>query len=285
METLELDLIETPENVELQRRLAGIGTRFIAGLIDTLWLALIYLALLLLALIAGLGAVGWSAEGLVRGAGLWILAGLILAAFAVYWGYFVAFELRTNGQSPGKKVMRIRVVKLEGGAITFTDVAIRNLLRSVDVLPAAYIAAGLCMFATRRCQRLGDLAAGTVVVVEGGADYAATPRRRRAPRGDPWAPPPGARAPEGSELTPREHRLLMNYWSRRNDLTIEARQRVLPKLLLPALRRLGREPPGTNVAVLEGCLHHLLFPTAAPPAPPPQAPPPAATDETGADAP
>ncbi len=283
METLELDLIETPENVELQRRLAGIGTRFIAGLIDTLWLVLIYLVLFVLALIAGLGAAGWSREGLVTGSGLWILAGLILAAFAVYWGYFVVFELRTNGQSPGKKVMRIRVVKLEGGAITFTDVAIRNLLRSVDVLPAGYIAAGLCMFVTRRCQRLGDLAAGTVVVVEGGADYAATQRRGRAARGDTWVPPVGAEAPEGSGLTPREHRLLMNYWSRRNDLTVEARQRVLPKLLLPALRRLGQEPPGASVAVLESCLHRLLFPAAAPPARPPQAPPPA--DETGADAP
>ena len=277
METLELDFIETPENVELQRRLAGIGTRFIAGLIDTLWLVLIYLVLGLLAIIAGLGARALSPGQLVRGAGLWVLAALILSAFIVYWGYFVLFELRTNGQSPGKKVMKIRVVKREGGAITFTDVAIRNLLRSVDALPAAYVVAGVSMFVSRRCQRLGDLAAGTVVVLEAPPNYAATARSTREVLAPAGGPLPLAGPAEVSELTPQEHRLLSNYWSRRNDLTLEARQRILPKLLLPVLERLDRPRWARDVAGLETCLARLLFPAPAPPPPPP--PPPAPPGE------
>ena len=264
---LELDFIETPENVELQRRLAGIGTRFLAGFVDSLWLLLIYLVLIVVFFLTS-PTLDFRPGRLMASEGWWIVAALTIVAFVVYWGYYVFFELSTNGQSPGKKTMKIRVVKLEGGPITFTDVAIRNLLRVVDAMPIGYAVAGLFMFITKRSQRLGDLAAGTVVVLEGAtSDYSATKRRAdHKARSQEPAPPQTLRH---SELTAQEYRLLSNYWSRRHDLTAEARQRVLPKLLLPILRRLGLPPAGGGgLAGLERDLAQLLFPSPSSPPPP-----------------
>ena len=105
----DFDLIETPENVELRRCLSGIGSRLIAGILDTLLIALTYLTLGILLLLLGninvLDAVGVSSA-----AETWALVVLIFVAFSIYWGYFVLFEMWTNGQSPGKKYMKIRVV-------------------------------------------------------------------------------------------------------------------------------------------------------------------------------
>jgi uncharacterized RDD family membrane protein YckC len=166
----DFDLIETPENVKLQRRLAGIGSRFIAGLLDNLLIALMYIVLLLLLLILGINIL--SHMGISTALEMWVLAIMIFVAFLIYWGYFVLFEMLTNGQSPGKKYMKIRVVMLEGGGISLNSIAIRNLLRVVDAI-GLYAVAGITMFVTHKVQRLGDLAAGTVVISEEIPDYSA----------------------------------------------------------------------------------------------------------------
>lgn len=251
----EFDFIETPENVRLQRRLAGIGTRFIAGLMDSLMILLIYLVLFLVLLV-----VLWSTTGRMDSlgdlSGTLVVAVLILVAFAIYWGYFVFFELRTNGQSPGKKSQRIRVVKDGGMAVTFTDVAIRNLLRVVDGF-GGYLVAGICMFVTEKAQRLGDLAAGTVVVSEAVSDYTARSDKRKA--GIDWEDETSAAALRATGLSPEEYRVLYNYNARREQLTHEARVRLLAKLVVPILQRHGLTTQNLPSQTLERELDALLL--------------------------
>jgi uncharacterized RDD family membrane protein YckC len=156
--TLDFELIETPENVNLERRLAGIGSRFLAGLVDVLILAAIFIVLFLILLVGGLNLFS-SSSGMKEEAAAWLIAVVAALVFIVYWGYYVFFEACFNGQSPGKRALRIRVVKQGGGPITFVDVAIRNLLRVVDCI-GLYAVGGLAMFFSQKTQRLGDFAAG-----------------------------------------------------------------------------------------------------------------------------
>lgn len=243
---LDYDLIETPENVELERRLAGIGSRFLAGLLDNLILVLVYIVLSLLSVAAWLAA-GLDANDVVRGISGVVVAFLTLVFFAVYWGYFVFFELRGNGQTFGKKCMKVRVVKEGGGPITFIDAAIRNLLRPVDMI-GIYGVAGVAMFFSRKAQRLGDMAAGTVVISEQGLNYSARSDRRLAPAWEAEVTPEALRT---TGLTPREYSVLRNYWARRRQFTKEARARVLPRLLAPILERTGRRLEDHSLKALE----------------------------------
>ncbi|NIP28476.1 MAG: hypothetical protein GWN55_17040 [Phycisphaerae bacterium] len=248
----DFDIIETPENVELQRRLAGIGSRFIAGLLDTFLIILMYILLLLLFLILGINII--SHAGISDVLGVWMLAIMIFVAFLIYWGYFVLFEMWTNGQSPGKKYMKIRVVMLEGGGISLNSIAIRNLLRVVDGL-GMYAVAGIVMFVTHKVQRLGDLAAGTVVISEEIPDYSARYDKKKKVLDDEIITPAVL---EATGLKPQEYRLLHNYWLRREELTIEARSQILPQLLQPILVRLGHSIPDKSLPFLEIYVEKLM---------------------------
>ena len=140
--------------------------------------------------------------------------------------------------------------------MSFRAIAVRNLLRVVDGI-GFYVIGGAVMFFTSRSQRLGDLAAGTVIVCEGRTDYSAQPDRRRK------APPVEVAAPtseqlESSPLTPEEYRLLSNYWARRHQLSLQARSNLLPQLLHPVLERLGEPLPKGPVAQMERRLGELL---------------------------
>lgn len=247
----DFDFIETPENVELQRSLAGIGTRFIAGLLDNL---IIFASLLVVALIGILaGAWGMGKHPELGGA---VIGLLMVVFFLIYWGYFVFFEMVTNGQSPGKKSQRIRVVKDGGGAITFVDIAIRNLLRPVDFI-GLYAVAGLCMFLTRKSQRLGDLAAGTLVVSEAVSDYSAKSDKRRKAVGR-WEDEATAEVLRATQLTPEEYHALTSYWRRRSELTVAARHRLLDRLVRPILRRAGQLDDAETLQSLEYKLELLM---------------------------
>lgn len=248
----DYDLIETPENVELQRRLAGIGTRFIAGLMDTLLIALMYIVLLLSFLTLGINII--SKVGISDALEMWMLAIMIFIFFLIYWGYFVFFEMWTNGQSPGKKYLKIRVVMLEGGGISLNSIAIRNLLRVVDSL-GLYAVAGIAMFVTKKVQRLGDLAAGTVVISEEIPDYSARyDKKKRVLDNEAIT----STVLEATGLKPEEYRLLHNYWLRREELTIEARSQILPQLLQPILVRMGHSIPDKSLPFLEGYVEKLM---------------------------
>lgn len=247
----EFDLIETPENVELQRRLAGIGSRFLAGVLDTLIILLIYFLLLILLLIT---EVDIRSADFTSTSGIWLSAVLILVSYLIYWGYFVFFEMLTNGQSPGKKYVKIRVAQVEGGGLTFSSIAIRNLLRVVDFL-GFYAVAGIFMFFTKKVQRLGDIAAGTVVVSEEIPDYSSRyDKKMRIVDNESVV----STDLELTGLKPEEYRILRNYWLRRGELTIEARRQLLPRIVRPILERTGKILPNQSLEVLEEYVESFL---------------------------
>ncbi|MDE0297849.1 MAG: RDD family protein [Candidatus Poribacteria bacterium] len=162
--------IETPEQIEIDYSVAGIGSRFYAALID--------IALLLPILLVGSYVYVRAASDLDESLGNWLAAIAGIATFALQWGYYMAFEITTNGQSPGKRALGLRVIKAQGYPISFSDSAIRNIVRVVDFLPLFYGVGMLTMLMNKNWQRLGDLAAGTLVVKEGAK---ASPNPAKAP--------------------------------------------------------------------------------------------------------
>jgi uncharacterized RDD family membrane protein YckC len=149
--------IATPEGVEVEMVLAGLGSRFLARMLDTVIQLGCIIALLIVAAVTSDGSDG-SADGLG-------LAFLAIGTFLVLWAYDVAFETLAAGRTPGKRAAGIRVVGLRGESIGFRASAVRNVLRLFEVA-FAYLPAVLSIVLTRHGQRLGDLAAGTVVARE-----------------------------------------------------------------------------------------------------------------------
>jgi uncharacterized RDD family membrane protein YckC len=142
--------IATPEGVSLDLVLAGVGSRFMARLLDTV----IQLAIIL-ALAIGISAT--TAPGTVRA-----VARVLI--FLVIFAYDVPFEIWNGGRTIGKAAAGIRVTGGDGDHVGFFSSAIRNIMRIVDFLPVLYGVGVISMVSTRRDQRLGDLAAGTIVV-------------------------------------------------------------------------------------------------------------------------
>jgi uncharacterized RDD family membrane protein YckC len=156
--------IDTPENVTFDYEVAGIGSRFLAALVDTVLLVL--LQVIVLGTLIFIGLRRQDLFSLDDGP-TWILAVLSLIAFVFFWGYYIFFEILWNGQTPGKRWVGLRVIRLDGTPVTTAEVVIRNLVRTIDLLPAAYGVGVISMFVNQNSRRLGDLAAGTVVVHEG----------------------------------------------------------------------------------------------------------------------
>jgi uncharacterized RDD family membrane protein YckC len=156
-------IIETPERVELRFALASVGTRFLAGLIDHgIQAALIALsAFALLATGSALGSVVGDKNALN-----WALAIIGLILFGVSFGYFAFFETLWSGQTPGKRLMKLRVVREDGRPITFFEAFVRNILRGIDFLPSGYAVGVVSIILTNEARRVGDFVAGTVVVKE-----------------------------------------------------------------------------------------------------------------------
>jgi uncharacterized RDD family membrane protein YckC len=150
--------IETPESVTLEADVAGFGSRVLAALIDYL---IIIAALSLFYCIALSSVRPTDNRGLTA-------ALTILVLFAVFVFYHLVFELAWNGQTPGKRILKLRVVQVNGMPVTANGVVIRNLVRLFDMLPALYGIGLTSMFVTRHTQRLGDLAARTIVIHERG---------------------------------------------------------------------------------------------------------------------
>ena len=158
-------IIETPEQISLELPLAGIGSRFLALALDTLIQLVAGLALFLLWIT--LGALGLViASPAANQKSVWATAALILAAFLVQIGYFAFFESIWNGQTPGKRYLRLRVIRQGGQPISTYEAVARNLLRIVDSIPGVYAVGILCALLSAESKRLGDYVADTVVVYE-----------------------------------------------------------------------------------------------------------------------
>jgi uncharacterized RDD family membrane protein YckC len=158
-------IIETPEQTSIEFPLAGIGSRFLAIIIDILIQAGTTIVLVLM--FVGLGYSVRGALGRIPpSAGPWIAAILVFLAFLLMYGYFVLFEAIWNGQTPGKRLTHIRVIKDSGQPITAIDAVARNLMRIIDQMPFGYGIGVLCAWISPQSKRLGDYVAGTVVVHE-----------------------------------------------------------------------------------------------------------------------
>ena len=154
-------IIETPEQTALEFPLAGIGSRFLALAADT---ALQVISVFVLAIVATIAIPGaWLFRGT---GGLWAMAILILAVFVINVAYFGFFEAIWNGQTPGKRYARLRVMKDDGRPINAYEAIARNLLRLVDQLPGVYAVGIVSVLISKQNKRLGDYVAGTVVVHE-----------------------------------------------------------------------------------------------------------------------
>jgi uncharacterized RDD family membrane protein YckC len=136
----------------------GIGSRFMAALVDTAIILILQIVVnLTMVLLLG------NLLGLDLGSA-WITAVFGLISFALLWGYYIFFEMLWNGQTPGKRLVGLRVLRSDGTPITLTESIIRNLVRFVDFLPLFYGLGVVVMFVNAQSRRLGDLAAGTLVV-------------------------------------------------------------------------------------------------------------------------
>ncbi|HBR58762.1 MAG TPA: hypothetical protein DEA22_15040 [Blastocatellia bacterium] len=174
IETEETLIIETPERVPLAFSLASIGNRFLAAAIDhfiqyTSIISIIWLGFAITR-IDVFGSEGTTANGILGGMPNWIIAALIIATFLLFSGYFIFFEWLWDGQTPGKRLMKLRVIREDGRPITLWEAVARNLLRIFDAIPGLVIpiySVGLIVvFLSSRDQRVGDIFAGTVVIRE-----------------------------------------------------------------------------------------------------------------------
>ncbi len=157
--------IDTPENVTFDYDVAGIGSRFLAALADTL--AILVLQVIILGTLLWLVLRSAPTDSLFgSNAGYWFLGIVTLLSFIFFWGYYIFFEIMWNGQTPGKRWIGLRVIRLDGTPVTVAEVVIRNLVRMLDLLPTAYGVGVVTMFINENSRRLGDLAAGTVVVYD-----------------------------------------------------------------------------------------------------------------------
>jgi uncharacterized RDD family membrane protein YckC len=155
-----LDRIEisTPERVTVAYELAGVGSRMLAQAID---------ALVVSGILVGLFVAAGAISGPIA------LALAIGGATLTPVGYFLLLEWLRHGSTPGKAALRLRVICATGEPVGLQESAVRNLVRIADFLPGAYVLGGICAMASRDGRRLGDMAAGTIVVRLSEGDAAA----------------------------------------------------------------------------------------------------------------
>jgi uncharacterized RDD family membrane protein YckC len=156
--------IDTPELVALEFPLAGLGSRFLALLVDYFLQVLFFWGIIVLLAFSGAARGGGGTRGFSSISANWTIAIVIFVLFMFQWGYFTLFEAFWNGQTPGKRFVQLRVIQKTGRSISLFESMSRNLIRIVDAMPTLYIAGAICIFFSPRHQRLGDLVAGTLVV-------------------------------------------------------------------------------------------------------------------------
>jgi len=256
--TDETLVIETPERVPLHFALASIGNRFIACAIDhTIQIVLLFSLVIMFLIIEGFSDLG----NRVTSAPKWVIALLVIFVFVLMSGYFALFEWIWRGQTPGKRWLKLRVIREDGRPIGFFEAMVRNLLRNFDIMPSPFYSIGLIsVFATDRDQRVGDLVAGTVVVREREAEAPEFAEVFASPVSDPalrrsWKPVPFTA--DVNLLTEPEIQVVEGFLRRRWDLKDYPRQWMAWRVAMPILFKLR---PQYDVATFtyEGFLEELL---------------------------
>ena len=256
--TEDILVIETPERVPLHFALASIGNRFLACAIDHGLQALaIILMLLGFTLIANYSSIGDQ----ITSAPKWVKAIMIVVVFLIFSSYFAFFEWIWNGQTPGKRWLKLRVIREDGRPVTFWEAAVRNLVRTLDMMPAPFYSIGLIsVFVSASDQRVGDMVAGTVVVREREAEAPAFAQVFASPVSDPALRRsfnPVDFVADVDALTESEIQVVETFLRRRWDLVEMARQWMAWRVSLPILYKLR---PKYDLATFtyEGFLEELL---------------------------
>ena len=254
----EILVIETPERVPLHFALASIGNRFIACAIDhAIQIAGLIVLVILFSFVGNFSNFGSR----LTNAPKWVVALLIILVFLLMSGYFAFFEWIWNGQTPGKRWLKLRVIREDGRPISFFEAMVRNLLRNLDIMPSPFYSIGLIsVFASPSDQRVGDLVAGTVVVREREAEAPAFTEVFASPVSDQALRRsfrPVLFTADVSALTENEIAVVESFLRRRWDLKDYPRQWMAWRVSMPILFKLR---PSYDLATFtyEGFLEELL---------------------------
>ena len=226
--------IVTPENVRIEYALAGVATRAGAVALDTLLQSLLFLAVL--------GLRSLLEKHTKLPGSTWAGAILGIVAFVIFNAYFIYFEAVWNGQTPGKRYARLRTIREGGLPIDLSCSAVRNLVRTVDFFPLFYILGGIVAFFSTRSKRLGDLAAGTIVVKE--------LKEWRPSAGVAQPVSDGPHYPEAAYvknielLTPEEFEAARKFVERKAEFEEGVRGNIAARIAAPIMSRLGIEDDG-----------------------------------------
>ncbi|QXC61388.1 RDD family protein [Aquihabitans sp. G128] len=226
---MELDdrlTLPSAEGIDLDLVLAGIGSRGAAFLLDLL----LQFVLLLL-----LGLAGAAFDGLG-------LAFLAIGSFLVLLGYPIVLEAFASGQTLGKRALRIAVVASDGTPVRFLGAVIRNVVRPVDALPGVYLVGLVSILATKRAQRVGDLAAGTLVVHTARKQVAAGQLDGFASGSGHPALPPEAAGWDVSTVTQEELAAVRSFLARRHQLDPVHRANLAQALAFQLLPKVAGVP-------------------------------------------
>lgn len=250
-ETLSID---TPENVIFDYQIAGLGSRFMAAAVDTIFITVLEMAVFLALIIF---------VDIDQIESAWVTAVIGLALFAIYWGYYIFFEIYMNGQSPGKRWMKLRVICTDGTPVTLSEVVIRNIVRLVDFLPLYYGVGVVTAFINQQSRRLGDLAAGTLVVLDRNQpiDLKGLEHPNRQIREAPRPVVEGFGPLPVEALTSEDIRLAQDYLARRKFSSIPASLRNQIFTLL--MERMGVPLPLVESAgqddLIQDVVNYILY--------------------------
>jgi uncharacterized RDD family membrane protein YckC len=256
--------IDTPELVSIEFPLAGIGSRFIAIMVDSFILGAAVILLIFLAafILPALNLLGPKSAS-------WGIGIFLLILFLLFWGYFALSEAFNNGRTLGKRVAKIRVIHQSGRGINFAEALARNLVRVIDYLPGFYGVGIATIFMSRQSQRLGDMVAGTLVVrereVEAPMWGESTSRTLTAAALAPDSPipPPHLRvalpAPALAKLTAADLEVLESFFSRRLDMDLTTRSMLAGRIASALCAKSGLTvPPEISVETfLEAVAHQF----------------------------
>jgi len=238
--------VSLPEQVWVDLKPAGFGSRVLAFLVDcvillfaelTLIITIVFISELFFSNSLDFALAHFSMGSIFNTGTI-----LVVAMFCIAWGYHVFFEVSCHGISPGKKIFGLRVVDEEGLSFGLQASAIRNLLRIVDFMPFGGLVAFVSMSLTERQQRLGDIAAGTIVIYDPEQEYKNVGTNSQ-------------KLSEGILLLPVSHyNILESFLSRRTELATHAADftaNELSNLFLPLLKGVDVPPMTDNFELLE----------------------------------
>lgn len=224
--------VRTPESIAFNYELAGLGSRFLALIVDLAIQILTLVALgagvLLVASRLPHRSIAQATEKLAESVGVAIV---IAVLFIVLFGYFIVFEALWNGQTPGKKLLGLRVVRDGGYPIDFGASLIRNLIRVGEQFIGFYALAAISALISPENKRLGDLAAGTIVVRDA---RLAEPRTLAEPRAEPVYAPT-------AYLSGEERALIKRFLERRDALSADRRRELAAQLASRIRERMPAE--------------------------------------------